>query len=120
MMALKKEGVWSIVSSAVAALGEDNVKRVLECYSLRQNKALVTIILSINLSLSYLLRNPDNPAAVRRKLVEQFQKSCLNLRCKLHSLRSKDGELIQNQVKTMVETFNKLSIVGIVGDAITE
>ena len=41
----------------------------------------------------------------------------MNLRCKLHSLRLKDGESIQDHVKTMMETFNELLIVG---DAITD
>ena len=41
----------------------------------------------------------------------------LNLRCKLHSLRLKDGESIQDHVKTIMETFNELLIVG---DAITD
>lgn len=38
------------------------------------------------------------------------------VRRKLHSLKLKDGESVQDHVKTMVETFNELSIVG---DAIT-
>ena len=36
----------------------------------------------------------------------------LNLRHKLHFLRMKDGESVQDHVKTMVETFSELSIVG--------
>lgn len=51
-------------------------------------------------SLLYLLVNTDNPVAVWRKLEEQFQKKSwvnrLSLRCKLHSLRLKDGEVVKN------------------------
>ena len=73
-VALKK-GVWSIVSGTEAAPAENTKERVLECYSLRQDKALATIVLSIDPSLLYLLGNSDNPVAVWRKLEEQFQKS---------------------------------------------
>ena len=52
-MALKKEGVWSIVSSTEAAPAENTEERVLECYASRRDKALATIVLSIDLSLLY-------------------------------------------------------------------
>ena len=69
----------------------------------------------------YLLGDPVDTVAVWNKLEEQFQKKSwvnrLNLRRKLHSLRLKDGESVQDHVKTMLETFNELSIVG---DAITD
>ena len=119
--ALKKEKVWSIVSGTEAAPAENTEERGLERYASRQDKALATIVLLTDSSLLYLLGNPDNPVAVWRKLEEQFQKKSwvnrLNLRCKLHSLRLKDAESVQDHVKTMVETFNELSIVG---DAITD
>ena len=68
-----------------------------------------------------MLGNPVDPVAVWNKLEEQFQKKSwvnrLNLRRKLHSLRLKDGESVQDHVKTTLETFNELSIVS---DAITD
>ena len=119
-MALKKEGVWSIVNGAEAPPADDAEAKVLERYAARRDRALATIVLSVDPSLLYLLGNPDDPVAVWRKLEEQFQKSWvnrLNLRRKLHSLRLKDGQSVQEHVKTMLETFNELSIVG---DAITD
>ena len=51
-----------------------------------------------------------------RDLEEQFHTKSLvkslNLRRKLHSLRLKDGTSVQEHMKTMVETLNKLSIDG--------
>ena len=41
----------------------------------------------------------------------------LALRRKLHSTKVKDGELVQEHIKTMTELFNKLSVVG---DAVKE
>lgn len=120
-MALKKEGVWGVVSGTEAAPAEDADDKVKERYAARRDKALATIVLSVDTLLLYLLGNPDNPLSVWRKLEEQFQKKSwvnrLNLRRKLHSLKLKDGESVQEHVKTMVETFNELSIVG---DAITD
>lgn len=120
-MALKKEGVWGVVSGTETAPAEDADDKVKERYAVRRDKALATIVLSVDTSLLYLLGNPDNPLSVWRKLEEQFQKKSwvnrLNLRRKLHSLKLKDGESVQEHVKTMVETFNELSIVG---DAITD
>ncbi len=57
-----------------------------------------------------------DPVAVWKKLSDQFQKKSwvnrLQLRRKLHSLRPKDGESVQEHIKTMIEVFNELSIVG--------
>ena len=39
------------------------------------------------------------------------------MRHKLHTLRLRDGESVQDHVKAMLEMFNELSIVG---DAITD
>ena len=117
-MALKKDGVWRIVSGTEEA-SED--ARELECYNRRKDKALVTIVLSIDPSLLYLLRDPVDLVVVWTKLEEQFQEKSwvnqLNLRRKLHSMRPKNGESVQEHVKTMLETFNELSIVG---NAITD
>ena len=87
-MALKKDGVWRIVSGTEVA-PED--AREMECYNRRKDKALATIVLSIDPSLLYSLGNPVDLVAVWTKLEEQFQKKSwvnrLNLRRKLHSLR---------------------------------
>ena len=80
-MALKKDRVWRIVSGTEVA-PED--ARELERYNGRKDKALSTIVLSINPSLLYLLGDLVDPVAVWTKLEEQFQKKSwvnrLNLR----------------------------------------
>ena len=51
-----------------------------------------------------------------KKLGDQFQKKTwmnkLELRCKLYSLRLKDGDSVQEHVKEMTEIFNGLSVIG--------
>ena len=93
----------------------------LKRYASRRDKALATVVLSVDPSLLYLIGDPVDPVAVWKKLEEQFQKKSwvnrLKLRHKLHTLRLKDGELVQDRIKIMLETFNELSIVG---DAITD
>ena len=121
MIALKKDGVWGIVSGTEEAPASDADPKELERYAARRDKALATVVLSVDPSLLYIIGDPVDPIAVWKKLEEQFQKKSwvnrLNLRRKLHSLRLKDGESVQDHVKTMLETFNELSIVG---DAITD
>ena len=74
MMALKKDGVWGIVSGTEQAPADDADARELECYAGRRDKALATIVLSVDPSLLYLLGNPVDPVAIWNKLEEQFQK----------------------------------------------
>ena len=80
-----------------------------------------TIVLVIEPSLLYLMGDPEDPVAIRKKLQDQFQKKTwsnkLALRWRLHSLTLRDGESVQEHIKTMTELFNELAIVG---DAIEE
>ena len=111
-MALKKDGVMSGTETAPPTSAD---QKEWERYVGRQDKALATIVLSVVL---YLIGDPVDPVVVWKKLEEQFQKKSwvnrLNLRRELHS---KDDESVQEHVKTMLETFNELSIVG---DTITD
>lgn len=117
-MALKKDGLWGIVSGREET---PEGARERECFAGRQDKALATIVLSVDPSLLYLIGDPVDPVAVWKKLEDQFQKKSwvnrLNLRRKLHSLRLKDDESVQGHVKSMLEIFNELLIVG---DTITD
>ena len=67
------------------------------------DRALAVIVLSVDPSLFYLIGDPEDPVAVWKKLEDQFQKKSwatkLELRCKLHSLRLKDGESVQEHTK---------------------
>ena len=120
-MGLKKDRVWGIVCGTEEAPAGNVDPKELELYALRREKALATVVLSVDLSLLYLIGDPVEPVAVWKKLEEQFQKKSwvnrLNSRRKLHTLRLKDGQSVQDHVKTMLETFSELSIVG---DAITD
>ena len=77
---------------------------------------MATIVLAVDPSLLYLLGDPEDPVAVWRKLQNQFQKKTwankLALRRRLHTLVLKNGESVQDHVKTMTELFNELAIVG--------
>ena len=74
------------------------------------------ILLSIEPSLLYLIGEPEDPAVVREKLANQFQKRTLanklELRGKLFSWRLKDDESVQEHIKAMTEIFNGLSVTG--------
>lgn len=112
-MALMKDGLWSIVNGserAPEAVG-DRPK-----FMARKDRALATIVLSVDPSLLYLIGTPEDPVEVWSKLENQFQKKTwankLELRRKLYSLRLKDGDSVQSHIKAMTEIFNSLSVVG--------
>ncbi len=85
-------------------------------YLAKKNRALATIVLAVDPSLLYLIGDePSEPADVWKKLQDHHKKTWANklaLRRKLHSLRLKEGESVQNHIKTMIELFNELSLVG--------
>lgn len=66
---------------------------------------MATIMLSGDPSMLYLIGNPEDLVAVWKKLADQFQKKTwatkLELRRKLHSLRLKDGDSVQEHVKAI-------------------
>ena len=70
-MALMRDGLWSIVSGAEASSTEREAER--KCL-MRRDRALATIVLSIDPLLLYLLGDPEDPAVVWKKLGDQFQK----------------------------------------------
>ena len=71
------------------------------------------IVLSIEPSLLYLI---GEPITVWKKLGDHFQKKTwankLELRRKLHSLRLKEGESVQEHIKSLTDVFEALSVVG--------
>ena len=88
----------------------------------RYDRALATVVLSIDPSLLYLIgADPEDPAAVWGTLQSQFQRKTwankLSLRRRLHSLHLRDGDYIQDHIKLMTELFNELAVMG---DAIAD
>ena len=114
-MALMKEGLWSIVNGSESGPSRSDTDKYAK-FAARRDKALATIVLSVDPSLLYLIGDPENPVLVWKKLGDQFQKKTwankLHLRRKLHSLRLKDGDSVQEHIKTMTEIFNGLSVIG--------
>ena len=72
-MALMRDGVWGIVTKTEAAPSEDEVDKLAK-FVARRDRALATIVLSVEPSLLYLLGDPQDPAVVWEKLADQFQK----------------------------------------------
>ena len=113
-MSLIKDGLLSIVmeTKAAPAEGSDHYTK----YRTRRDKALATIVLSIDPSLLYLIGDRENPVVVWKLFSEQSQKVMwaykLALRRRIHSLRLKEGESVQDHVKAITAIFNKLSMIG--------
>ena len=113
-----KDGLWGIVNGTEIAPAE---AEPLAKFSTIRDKALAIIVLSVDLTLLYLVGDPMNPIEVWKKLADQFQKKTwankLHMRKKLYSLRLQEGGSVQDHIKTMTETFNALTVIG---DTITE
>ena len=92
------------------------VSKMMSKFIAQKNCALVVIVLSINPSLLYLLGDPTDPTVVWQQLSAQFQKKTwankLALRRRLHSLRLKEGQSVQEHVRVLTEIFNELSVIG--------
>ena len=119
-MALVRDCLWGIVSGdekEPEAAGDKRTK-----FLARRDRALATIVLSIDPALLYLIgADPVDPITVWGALQKQFQRKTwsnkLSLRRRLHSLHLRDDDSVQDHIKAMTELFNELAIVG---DAIEE
>ena len=113
-MALIKDGLWGIVDGKEnAPTNEEQIPK----YALRRDRALATIVLSVEPTLLYLLGpDPEDPAEVWKKLAGQFQKNTwsnkLTLHKKLYDLKLEDGQSVQKHLKALTEIFDELAIIG--------
>ena len=109
-----KDGLWNIVNGTETAPSASDADRRAK-FATRRDRALATIVLSVKPSLLYLIGDPEDPIAVWRKLANQFERKTwankLDLRRRLHSLRLKDGDSVQEHIKAMTEIFEALSVV---------
>ena len=114
-MALIREGLWGIVAETevcpdVSTEADKHAK-----YMARRDRALATIVLAIDPSLLYLLGDPEDPAAVWKKLSAQFQKKTwankLCLRKKLLTMKLSDSVSMKEYIKKMTEIFTELAVI---------
>jgi len=112
-MALMKEGLWNIVNGSETVPPQDNNDAHVK-FVVKRDRALATIVLSVDPSLLYLLEDPENPVTVWKKLSNQFQKKMwadkLELQRKFYSMRLKDGDSVRAHIKAMTEIFDGLSM----------
>lgn len=84
-----KEGLWRITTGEERAPAASGTEAERAKFAMRKDRALATILLSVDPSLLYLLGDPEDPVAVWKKLEDQFQKKTwatrLDLRPKLHA-----------------------------------
>ena len=111
-----KQGTWGFVTGNEVEPDEED-DAAWRKFNDRRGKALASIVLAVDTSNLYLLGgDPNDPAEVWQKLADQFEKKSwankLALRRKLYSLKLKENESVQNHIKSMVEIFESLSVVG--------
>ena len=110
-MLLIKQGLWDVMNEDIP---EDPVEY--RKYSSKRDRALATIVLNVDTSLLYLIGDPVDPVNVWTKLEAQFQRKSwankLSLRRKLYGIKLKVNESVQAHIKSMVEIFDALSVIG--------
>jgi hypothetical protein len=72
-MAMRRDGLWDIISNTVPVTEQTDTGKYAK-YMARNDRALPTIVLSLDPSLLYLISDSDDPAIVWNKLSDQFQK----------------------------------------------
>lgn len=114
-MVLMKEGLWNIVNEKETEPlhGAAEITK----FRSRRDKALIaTIVLSVDATLLQVISNPEDPAAVWKKLANQFENKSwatrLDLRRKLHLMRLKDGDPVQKHIKTITDLFDAVAVAG--------
>ena len=65
-----KEGLWRIVTNEEVAPGGSEAERAK--FTARRDRALATVVLSVDTSLLYLIGNPEDPVVVWKKLADQL------------------------------------------------
>ena len=101
-MTLIKEGLWKIVEGTEVAPLDESQPTFAKFMS-RRDRALAIVVLSVEPSLLYLIGEPEDPGQAWKKLRDQFMKKTwankLELRRKLYSLRLKEGESVQGNIR---------------------
>ena len=114
-MALIREGLWGIVDGTEQPPNEATEADKYAKYMSWRDRALATIVLAIDPSLFYLIGDPEDPAAVWRKLSGQFQKKAwankLSLRKKLFTMKLSDSGSMREYIRKMTEIFDELAVV---------
>ena len=73
-MALMKKGLWRIVTGEETAPTGSDTEAEQAKFTARKDRALATVVLSVNTSLLYLLGEPEDPVVMWKKLGDQFEK----------------------------------------------
>ena len=112
-MCLMKDDLWDIVSGTEIAPTDASK---LAAFNKRKDRALATIVLSVDPKLLYLIGDPVEPDAVWTKLQDVFQKKSwsnkLRLKKKLYNLKLADNGSMQEHLKSFVELFDALAVAG--------
>ena len=112
-MSLVKDDLWGFVDGTEVAPTDATA---LAKFNTRKNKALASIVLTIDPKILYLIGDPTDPASVFKKLQDTFQKKSwsnkFRLKQSLYNLRlSNDGGL-QEHLRKMMNIFDEMAVVG--------
>ena len=112
-MCLIKEDLWRLVNGDETAPSDPSA---LAKFNIRKDKALAIIVLAVDPKLLYLLGDPDCALSVWKTLQDTYQKKTwsnkLRLKKKLYRQQLTDGGNLQEHLKSLVEIFDSLAVMG--------
>ena len=85
-----KDGLWNIVNGTETAPSSVDADRRAK-FATRRDRALATIVLSVEPSLLYLLGDPEDQVTVWQKLANQFEKKTWAVTQKVDRTKSGPG-----------------------------
>jgi len=113
-MALIRENLWHIVNGTEQAPAPDSSDY--SKFSARRDKALATIVLTLDPELIYLIGDAEDPIKVWKELENTYQKKSVankfSLRKKLINTKFQTGTSLQNHAKIFSETYSSLAAIG--------
>lgn len=115
-MHLIKDNLFGIVSGMETAPPSSSDAAATQKFELRRNRALAIIVIALQPKLLYMIGHPKDPKVVWEKLQDTFQKKSwvnkLRLKRKLHNMKLKPGDDLHVHLKTFVDIFEELAVVG--------
>ena len=115
-MLLIKEDLFSLVDGTETVPAEGATPAAVSTYNKKKSKTLANLVLAVDPKLLYLLGDPTDPREVWQKLENTFQMKTwsnkLRLKKKLYNMKLESGENLQEHLKSFIELFDELSILG--------
>ena len=114
-MYLISQDLWSYVDGSATVPNSTEVNEHRK-YVIKRDKCLASIVLSVESNHLYLLGDPTDPVKVWKLLQDTFMKNSiankLRIKKRLYSMKLSDSGSMGDHIKSFVELYDELAVVG--------